>query len=285
MVEGGTGAEASASPAPKPLDRRRVVEDGAAIADQLLTMAIRAIDYCPPTDLQFSDFLSALLTADRELRPDDSRFGFRKVLLEKFAGYGITPTSKGDGTEPGVWEPPDCVLSYERVHLDSMRHDLDEIFRFLWENRSALGLDRDAYTRVLSVRPAVRVNPDDGFVLRETVAEYHQILNVAASELKHLGIKKPKQPEEMPSSQQVTLYGGGALVFDEFGRLKFHIRNRLLNPNRQTERLAHLWATGNFESYQILEREARRENTFARMHLRRFGPASAQEGADDGEFF
>ncbi len=282
----GTGGETTASPAPpKQVDRKRVVEDGAAIADQLLTMAIRAIDYCPPTDLQFSDFLSALLTADRELRPDDSRFGFRGVLLEKFAGYGITPTSKGDGTEPGVWEPPDCVLSYERVHLDSMRHDLDEIFRFLWENRGALGLDRDAYTRVLSVRPAVRVNPDDGFVLRETVAEYHQILNVAASELKHLGIKKPKQPEEMPASQQVTLYGGGALVFDEFGRLKFHIRNRLLNPHRQTERLAHLWATGNFESYQILEREAHRENTFARMHLRRFGPASAQGNAGDGEFF
>jgi hypothetical protein len=267
------------------VDRKRVVEDGAAIADQLLTMAIRAIDYCPPTDLQFSDFLSALLTADRELRPDDSRFGFRKILRDKFARYGITPTSKGDGTEPGVWEPPDCTLSYERVHLDSIRYDLDEVFRFLWENRNPLGLDRDAYTRVLSVRPAVRVNPDDGFVLRETVAEYHQILNVAASELKHLGIKKPKKPGEMPSDQQVTLYGGGALVFDEFGRLKFHIRNRLLNPNRQTERLAHLWATGNFESYQILEREAHRENTFARMHLRRFGPDSIQEGAEDGDEF
>jgi hypothetical protein len=89
----------------------------------------------------------------------------------------------------------------------------------------------------------------------------------------------------MPADRQITLYGGGALVFDEFGRLKFHIRNRLLNPNRQTERLAYLWATGNFESYQILEREAYRENTFARMHLQRFGPGSVQEGADDGEFF
>jgi hypothetical protein len=264
------------------VDRRRVVEDGAVIADQLLTMAIRAIDYCPPTDLQFSDFLSALLTADRELRPDDARIGFRRILRENFGAYGITPTSKGDGTEPGVWEPPDCVIRNERVHLDSLRHDRDEVFRFLWENRDALGLERDAYTRVLSVRPAVRVNPDDGFVLRETVAEYHQILNVIAAELKHLGIRKPK---EMPADQQVTLYGGGALVFDEFGRLKFHIRNRLLNPQRQTDRLAALWAAGSFESYQILEREAHRENTFARMHLRRFGTDDAQEGAGDGELF
>jgi hypothetical protein len=30
-------------------------------------MTIRALDYTPPVDLRFSDYLSALLTADREL--------------------------------------------------------------------------------------------------------------------------------------------------------------------------------------------------------------------------
>jgi hypothetical protein len=271
-------------------DRRRVVEEGAAIADQLLTMSIRAIDYCPPTDIRFCDFLSALLTADHELRPDDSKLRFRETLRKSFGAYCITPTSKGDGSEPGVWEPPDCEVVYERVHLDSMRHDRDEIFRFLWENRAPLSLDRDAYTRVHSVRPAIRVNPDDGFILRETIAEYYQVLNVIASELKHLGITRPA---DMPAETQVTLYGGGALIFDEFGRLKFHIRNRLLNPERQTERLAYLWRQDDFESYQVLEKEAHRENTFARMHLRRFGPAwtapegtdSKEEGADSDGFF
>jgi hypothetical protein len=265
------------------LDRARVVEEGAAIADQLLTMSIRAIDYCPPTDIQFCDFLSALLTSDHELRPDDAKFKFRETLRKSFSGYGITPTSKGDGSEIGIWEPPDCVVNYERVHLDSIRYDRDEIFRFLWENRIPLGLDRDAYTRVLSVRPATRVNPDDGFVLRETVAEYHQILNVVAAELKHLGISKPA---DMPADQQVTLYGGGALVFDEFGRLKFHIRNRLLNPERQTLRLAYLWQRDDFEAYQVLEKEAHRDNTFAHMHLRRFGkPGTSKERTDDDQFF
>ena len=46
------------------LDRKRAAEEGAEIAERLLTMCIRAIDYCPPTDLQFCDFASALLTAD-----------------------------------------------------------------------------------------------------------------------------------------------------------------------------------------------------------------------------
>lgn len=256
------------------LDRRRVVEEGAGIADQLLTMSIRAIDYCPPTDLQFCDFLSALLTADRELRPDDSKFKFRETLRRSFEGYGITPTSKGDGTEPGVWERPECNLSYGRVHQEPMTRDLDEMFRFLWENRVALRLEPDAYTYVLSVRPVSLVNPDDGFLLRETVAEYHQILNVVASELKHLGIKRPR---EMPLTQKVTLYGGGTLIFDDFGRLKFHIRNRLLNPERQTQRLKYLWEFGQFAE-QILERVVHRDNTFARMHLRRFRRASNPQG-------
>lgn len=275
--QGGTGKKSrSDEEAYQFLDRRRVVEEGAGIADYLLTMAIRALDYTPPADLEFCDFLSALLTADREIRPDDSRYHFREHLRKSFASYGVVPTSKGDGTEEGVWEPPGCELKYERVHLGSLFNDRDEMFRFIWENRLELGLEEDAYTRVLSVRPCVRANPDDGFVLNEAVAEYHQILNIRASELKHLGIKTPPG---MPDSQQVTLYGGGALIFDEFGRVKFHIRNRLLNPLRQTRRLKYLWDYGAFGEQG--DGSARR---FADMHLRRFGetfPLEQEKFEDD----
>jgi hypothetical protein len=52
-------------------DRSIVRDEGAQSAGHLLTMAIRAIDYCPPTDITFSDYLSALLTVDREVVPDD----------------------------------------------------------------------------------------------------------------------------------------------------------------------------------------------------------------------
>lgn len=261
------------------LDRSRVVEDGFMIADRLLTMAIRALDYCPPTDLVFGDFLSALLTADQEMRPDDSKFQFRKTLRESFASYRIIPTSKGD-IEPGTWEPPDCELTYERTHFDSLSTDENEMFRFIWENRSALGLDPDAYTRVISVRPCVRINADDGFVLRETVAEYYQILNVVASELKHVGIKKPS---DMPGDQHITLYGGGTLIFDDFGRVKYHIRNRILNPDRQRRRLEHLWQYGHFQTPQILEKEAVPDRRFAQMHQQRFMASRLEEGVQSDD--
>ncbi len=228
--------------APGQLDRGRVVEEGAAIADYLLTMVIRALDYAPPVDLQFCDFLSAVLSSDKEINPNDSRYQFRDTLRESFVSYGINPASKGTDADPGIWCPPAATLNFEAVHFESMQRDRDEVFRFIWDNRKSLQLYENAYTRVLSLRPCLRIGPD-GFALRETVAEYMQILNLQAFELKRLQIAVP---EDMPKDEEITLYGGGTLIFDEYGRLKYHVSNRLNNRERQSRRLEYLWRFGYF---------------------------------------
>ena len=186
---------------PGELDLSRVIEDGAEAADTLLTMAIRALDYLPPVDLEFCDYLSALLTADRESRPDDSKYNYRRVLLDGCRRYGIDPRSDAEG---GYWReaPPD--LDYSGTHLESLQRDPQEVFRFLWENRDVLGLHPDAYTRVAYVRPVVRVG-QDGFMLRETVAEYTQQIRLEARELRTLGIGVPRG---MPADKEVVVYGG-----------------------------------------------------------------------------
>ena len=51
----------------------------------------------------------------------------------------------------------------------------------------------------------------------------------------------------MNRSTQVTLYGGGALIFDEYGRLKFHVSNSIHNRENQTRRLCYLWQYGFFD--------------------------------------
>jgi hypothetical protein len=239
-------------------DRSLVVEEGARVADHLLTMSIRAIDYCPPTDITFSDYLSALLTIDREVVPDDSRYGYRQALKKNFAAYGIEPDK--DAGEDGTWERCDQEFVYSRSHFDSMLRDEAEVFRFIWENREALEIDSNGYIEVQSVLPSHRIGPD-GFILRETVAEYVQIMTLKTGELKAaLGITPPK---DMPEWMRVRLFGGGALIFDEYGQLKYQIRNRLEDAARQTERLRHLWQIGFFE-----RPDAARAN-FARRHLAR----------------
>lgn len=56
-------------------------------------MAIRAIDYCPPTDITFSDYLSALLTIDREVVPDDGEYHYRAALWKLFKNKSERKTS------------------------------------------------------------------------------------------------------------------------------------------------------------------------------------------------
>lgn len=257
--------------APGELDRQRVVEEGASAADYLLTMAIRALDYTPPVDLRMGDFLSAMLTADLEIRPDDSKYHFRQHLLASFAGYGIAPAAPGTSDAPGCWVPGAAEeVAYARTHFESMLHDPDEVFWFIWENLDALGVYEGAYGHVLSVRPCLRVAPD-GFALRETVVEFMQVLDLAASELENVrehrkgrergaGVQKP---DGMPDNQQVRLYGGNTLIFDEYGRLKYNVHNGITDAARQTERLAYLWEAGYFTPAAAELRK------FSNIHLRR----------------
>jgi hypothetical protein len=239
-------------------DRSLVIDEGAAVAEHLLTMAIRALDYCPPTDLAFSDYLSALLTIDREVVPDDSRFNYREVLLKSFGAYGIAPDK--DAGKDGTWRRCDLDLVYSRTHFDSMLRDKEEVFRFLWENRKALDIVREGYVEVETVRPSFRVGPD-GFILRETVAEYVQIMTLQVGELKAaLEIDPPK---DMPHWRRVQIFGGGALIFNEYGQLKYQIRNRIEDANDQTARLKYLWESGYFD------REPDNKSHFAALHLAR----------------
>jgi hypothetical protein len=241
-----------------------VAEEAAEAADYLLTMAIRALDYTPPIHLGFGDFLSALLTADYEIRPDDSKYYFRRHLLESFQHYGIPPSSSGSQMpEAGLWQPPPREMVYDRLRFHALSRDPDEMFRFVWENRETLKLSDDAYIRVESLRPCLRIAPDDGFPLHETVAECIQLVELEARELRAIGVRKP---DGMPDNTRVALRGGVALIFDEFGRLKFSVGTNLLNGERQTRGLQHLWDYGYFEPGASLRRR------FSAMHrLRSLG--------------
>lgn len=236
-------------------------------------MTIRALDYCPPVHLEFGDYLSALLTADREIRPDDTVYNFRRHLLKSFKDYGIVPTSPYGAAEQGIWGSPEqemkVGLSYERSHFEPMQREPDEVFRFIWENRQALQLTEGVYTQVQSVRPCVRVG-EDGFVLRETVAEYLQVLRLMPAELAEAGYTWPDE-SILPRDREVFLYGGGTLIFDEWGRLKYHIHNRLGSTEKQSARLLHLAKSGYFLMRHPRSEKVRgaRQGMFARMHLNR----------------
>ena len=40
-----------------------------------------------------------------------------------------------------------------------------------------------------------------------------------------------------------AVYGGGVLIFDEYGRLKYHVHNKIFG-SQQKGRLTYLWEAG-----------------------------------------
>jgi hypothetical protein len=61
----------------------RLADEAAKTASTIQNMCIRALDYCPPVDITFGDYLRALVTADREAKVED-RMGFRSAMINSF---------------------------------------------------------------------------------------------------------------------------------------------------------------------------------------------------------
>ena len=68
----------------------RLASEASKTAEHVLNMCIRALDYCPPIDLTFGEYLRALITADRDLVPDDQD-GYRVAFIAAFRERGIYP--------------------------------------------------------------------------------------------------------------------------------------------------------------------------------------------------
>jgi len=242
------------------IDRARAAEEGARAASQLLTMLIRGLDYLPPVEFDFGDLLNAVLLADNEVVPDDD-LGYRQLLVDGFAKAGIQRSSDR------VTDVLESELSprYLGINFAGLRSDRDEVYRFLWQNARRLDVSTDYYTVIESVLPTQRIGPD-GLIVPESVATYVQMADMTAREftdesgLQLSAAIDPRTP--------VQLFGGGTLIFDQFGRLKLHVHKRVDDWRRQQRRLDHLARTGRRDAALRLgfSDGAARGQTFAQLH-------------------
>lgn len=84
----------------------RLADEAATTAHHLLRMCIRALDYCPPVDVTFGDFLRALVTADRDIVANDPR-GYRIAVVDTFRRWGIYPAGVNSLSEESLlWPSP-----------------------------------------------------------------------------------------------------------------------------------------------------------------------------------
>ncbi|MFA6122817.1 MAG: hypothetical protein WCS75_09010 [Sphingomonas sp.] len=85
-----TGADAKQSGSLHPDLVARLTREATKAADHVLRMCIRALDYLPPVDVRFGEFLRAIITADTDLVPDD-RLNYRLAFVQAFRRRGIFP--------------------------------------------------------------------------------------------------------------------------------------------------------------------------------------------------
>jgi hypothetical protein len=88
LATGGTGVLAEGELHPDLVNR--LAAEASKAAEHLLNICIRALDYCPPVDLTFGEYLRALITADTDLMQED-QLGYRVSIVEAFRRRGIYP--------------------------------------------------------------------------------------------------------------------------------------------------------------------------------------------------
>ncbi len=69
---------------------KMLANEASKAASHVLTICIRALDYCPPVDINFGDYLRAIITADCDLVPDDD-MEYRIAFVDAFKRRGIIP--------------------------------------------------------------------------------------------------------------------------------------------------------------------------------------------------
>jgi hypothetical protein len=88
---------------PTPL-AERLAREASRTAEQFFAICARALDYCPPVDITFGDFLRAILTADLDIHPADPD-GVRNAFMEAFRLRGIVADEAVSFSEESLFWP------------------------------------------------------------------------------------------------------------------------------------------------------------------------------------
>jgi hypothetical protein len=242
----------------------RLAGEAAKTAGHFLNMCVRALDYCPPVDITFGDFLRAVITADMDLVSDDDR-GYRQDLIDAFRARGIRPGEALSYSEEALrWDAPPqasrgkmkCAgLRFDVMHETSPA-ELTANARLLHAFGERYGvpfhLKKGRKIEVASFHPVARVSPD-GQLKFQVVAELLQ------------QEEEPLYPERRKPT--FVHRGGITLVLNgEDGSVRYAIYKRLASKSRKKaqQEFWHRWRATSADAYHDDDEPLRAD--LARIH-------------------
>jgi hypothetical protein len=93
----------------------RLAAEASKVARHVMTMCIRALDYCPPIDITFGEYLRAIVTSDADAVPDD-KLGYRNAFVYAFRKWGIYPPNvPALGIDSLLWQPLGGQLEFDTI--------------------------------------------------------------------------------------------------------------------------------------------------------------------------
>lgn len=223
-----------------------LADEAADLANQFLKMCIRAIDYCPPVDITFGEFLRAVITADAQLVHDD-RWHYREAWIDAFRARGIFPRGVRFLSQDALlWQGPLATvpridgLAFSKLQFDGdparpadageMQRQAYVLGEFITTagNTGSLGLTRTDDPRlggdtvdppvIQSMRTARRSSPE-GRIVFDLVAEVTQARHVRRS------------------GTEMCFLGGSTLIVGPEGEVRFAISKSVLNEPRINDQL------------------------------------------------
>ena len=274
LASGGTGVLRAGALHPDLV--ARLADEAAKSAQHVLSMCIRALDYCPPVDITFGEFLRAVITADTDAVPDDDLY-YRIAIVEAFRRRGLYPrdlrtlspdsllwrTPESDEIRPsktlqdalqrlqpyasqflfaqsdGATEPRERVFHLQRELRRELHDWLVTHFDTHSDGRADaafLGLDPDRGFEVHSTRFALRPSPDGDI-------DAQVLIGVTQ------GISIPIDPA-LRSGGSMTFEGGSTIVGD-LRRLKIRycVRKNVGSTARQARQ--QVFAAASLESPRL----------------------------------
>ncbi|HUR21010.1 MAG TPA: hypothetical protein VMZ90_09405, partial [Vicinamibacterales bacterium] len=234
------------SPLSEPLVKA-LAGEASDVAAQFLSICIRAIDYCPPADIELGEYLRALITADGDLEQSD-KWGFREALMRSFRRRKIFPDHVQFMTEDAVrWRSPEDPVRIPGLAFRNLRFEGDpgqpadakeltrqanvlgtfvtdpahaKVFQLVAPGRKLPeGVVQASPPRVQSIRVTRRATPD-GRVVFDLVGEVTQSCTVRRN------------------GELFDMNGGVTVVINPEGQVRYAIYKRFGSEARQARQHA-----------------------------------------------
>lgn len=241
LATGGTGV---LPPGELPAELQTILaREASQLAAQFQAICIRAIDYCPPVDIEFGEFLRAVITADHELVPDD-KWAYREAWVDAFRGRAIYPRDIDSLSEDALlWRAPTkTVAPIKDLTFAELKFEGDparpanagellrqagvlgrlvtlpenlEVFGLAPSGHPRLGKDTVELPRIQSIRSSRRVGPD-GQVVFDLIAEVTQTRKVRGRS----------------GDRGFAFLGGAMIVIGPDGAVRYSVSKSVLNEAR-----------------------------------------------------